>query len=102
MHIVPDRCSPTLRYPECLPQSSSYPFPIWTSSRDRLLFALHGNMARSMPYLVEPFVPLLFSCIMAPFLYLIKRVENIFLHNIAFLHNSNDTMRLHSWSRDTA
>ena len=76
-HSVSYRCSPALRYPECLLQSSSYPFSVWTSSRDRLLFALHGNAARSMSSLAEPFILFQCPCIMAPLLNSIKRIKSI-------------------------
>ena len=84
-HSVSYRCSLTLRYPGCLLPSSSYPFSVWTSSRDRLLFALHGNVARSVPSLAEPFVPLSCACIMAPFIFSNKRGKRFFSQNCTFV-----------------
>src|SRR5438132_8130905 len=66
-HNVLYTSSPALRYPGCLLQSSSGPFSVWTSSTDRQLFTLHGNIARSMPYTAEPFAHLSGPGIMAPF-----------------------------------
>src|SRR5215471_4084045 len=91
-HIVPYRYSPALRYPECLLQSSSYPFPAWTSSTNSLLFALHGNVARSMPYSATPFYPFV-SVYYGTFFIFEQGGKKIFPHKIVFLYGSNDTMK---------